>query len=314
MSAGTPIQWCDDTCNPTSGCDGCELFRPLDPDKATCYARVVHLQRLTKAPALKATGYYAPAFSEVRMIPGRVAEAARRKSLYGTQRDCKGWLDALPRVIFVGDLSDIFSRAVTDEFLEREVFAPMEGEHGRRHIWIVLTKRPQRMAEFSRARPGGLPRNVCAMTSVTDRRTYQARVPHLLRVEAAYRGLSCEPLLEDIAPCMDGLKSDMIQWVICGGESGPQARPCDLAWVRGIVRQARSSGVAPFLKQLGARPIDNWTRKPLLLRDSKGGDWNEWPDHLRVRQMPDFSVIVAEGNNKPMNLGATEAAAEEKTS
>ena len=49
--------------------------------------------------------------------------------------------------------------------------------------------------------------------------------------------------------------SDQIDWVIVGGESGPGARPCDLEWIRGIVRQCQAAGVPAFVKQLGAQPV-----------------------------------------------------------
>ena len=99
-----------------------------------------------------------------------------------------------------------------------------------------------------------------------------------------------------------------IDWVIVGGESGPGARSCDVAWIRSIVEQCRAAGTPAFLKQLGARPydhIDNFRYWPdqaatlddslgrdhqgmhwLHLRDSKGGDPEEWPEDLRVREIP----------------------------
>jgi protein gp37 len=304
MSAGTPIQWCDDTCNPTSGCDGCELFRPLDPDKATCYARVVHLQRLTKAPALKATGYYAPAFSEVRMIPGRMEAAARHKDLRGTWRDHKPWLDGLPRCIFVGDLSDVMSLGVSDHFIETQIFQPMESERGRRHIWMLLTKRPARLAELSIER-GGLPDNCIAMTSITNQRTAETRLPHLMRVRAACRGVSAEPLLGpvDLRPWLWAGDAPGLDWIIVGGESGPNARRASIAWIRDIVAQARTSPhAALFVKQLGRLPwltLNGVGNPPiegrLALKDDKGGDWLEWPDDLRIREMPEHCAWVAGG-------------------
>ena len=73
--------------------------------------------------------------------------------------------------------------------------------------------------------------------------------------------------------------------------TGPGARPCDVAWIRSIVRQCADAGVACFVKQLGARPYlspehDGGTGFNLTLRDKKGGDPAEWPADLRVRQLP----------------------------
>lgn len=93
-----------------------------------------------------------------------------------------------------------------------------------------------------------------------------------------------------------------IDWVICGGESGPGARPCDVAWVRSIVKQCRAAGVACFVKQLGGNAIECMgaggcnvdpaaCRQPkgdcrVALRDPKGGDPEEWSADLRVRDFP----------------------------
>ena len=96
-----------------------------------------------------------------------------------------------------------------------------------------------------------------------------------------------------------------VDWVIVGGESGPNARPCDIAWIRSIVRQCKDAGVPVFVKQLGAKPLvplapsdDHWPgmhadprwrsdgMATLVLDDPKGGDHAEWPEDLRVREVP----------------------------
>lgn len=74
-------------------------------------------------------------------------------------------------------------------------------------------------------------------------------------------------------------------WIIFGGESGNRARPCDLRWIRdGIILCRGVQGCAPFVKQLGANAIDK--HGPVQFRDSHGGDWDEWPSDLRVREFP----------------------------
>lgn len=90
----------------------------------------------------------------------------------------------------------------------------------------------------------------------------------------------------------------LISWTICGGESGPKARPCDIAWIRSIVAQCKAAGTPCFVKQLGARPVDGscgcdeppGTKYPeeawLRLKERKGGDWSEWPADLKVRDFP----------------------------
>lgn len=90
-----------------------------------------------------------------------------------------------------------------------------------------------------------------------------------------------------------------ISWTIVGGESGPGARPCDVAWIRAIKEQCQSAGVPVFVKQLGSKPFSEPDRiihrkstQKLsngfyrFLTDGKGGDWSEWPEDLRVREFP----------------------------
>ncbi len=92
-----------------------------------------------------------------------------------------------------------------------------------------------------------------------------------------------------------------IDQVIVGGESGPNARPCNIAWIRSIVLQCADAGVPCFVKQVGAEPYMDgsgserfrWPagfevvgdRTKLLTVDRKGGDPSEWPEDLRVRQL-----------------------------
>lgn len=90
-----------------------------------------------------------------------------------------------------------------------------------------------------------------------------------------------------------------LDWLIVGGESGPEARPCDLAWVRSAVEQCKVAGVPVFVKQLGARAYNSGGNRKssnrkiaeiataLRLRDRKGGDPFEWPEDLRVREFPE---------------------------
>lgn len=72
---------------------------------------------------------------------------------------------------------------------------------------------------------------------------------------------------------------------ITGGESGPGARPFDVTWAYDIVGQCKATETAVFVKQFGADP-KSLPAEIEKLRDRKGGDWNEWPEALRVREMP----------------------------
>lgn len=88
--------------------------------------------------------------------------------------------------------------------------------------------------------------------------------------------------------------------IVVGGESGHGARPCNIDWIRGIVRQCRDAGVAVFVKQLGAKPyevlfageafgpfdINGQKWLSLELDNRKGADMAEWPEDLRIREIP----------------------------
>lgn len=167
--------------------------------------------------------------------------------------------------------------------------------------------------------------NVWLGVSVEDQKAADERIPLLLDTPAAVRFLSCEPLLGPVdlrrwmahvasyvpdAPSPSGkvqvrcticgritpgmerecrtmaMVSRPIDWIIVGGESGPRARPCNIAWIRSIVEQCKAADVAVFVKQLGASPHDRNVEE-LLLNDGKGGDPSEWPEDIRVRQFPE---------------------------
>src|SRR5262249_6687914 len=164
MGQHTNIEWTDSTVNPSTGCQGCELWVP---DRGgPFYAGNLHELRLARSlPHL-----YAPKFTEVRLAPGRTAKAAAWPDLRGKPRPDKPWLDGPPRLIFVGDLGDIFSKDVPFEYLKAEVIDVADSEKGRRHAWLLLTKQPGRAVEFAlwlRRRGRAWPDNVWVGTSVT---------------------------------------------------------------------------------------------------------------------------------------------------
>ncbi len=87
------------------------------------------------------------------------------------------------------------------------------------------------------------------------------------------------------------MSHNLIHLAIVGGESGPRSRPFQVSWAASIVSQAQKAGVAVFVKQLGAKPVG--PEGPMRLKDRKGGDMAEWPENLRVREMPQ------KGDNSP---------------
>lgn len=158
--------------------------------------------------------------------------------------------------------------------------------------------------------PWPLP-NVWLGVSAEDQQRADERIPLLLETPAALRFVSAEPLLGPIdlkryaawpwfcercqvvpesnaethLHCHDEgrVVRRTIDWVIVGGESGPGARPCNVAWIRSIVEQCKTAGVAAFVKQLGALPVFPQGAQRLI--DRKGGDPSEWPEDVRVREM-----------------------------
>jgi protein gp37 len=87
---------------------------------------------------------------------------------------------------------------------------------------------------------------------VEDQKAADERIPHLLRTPAAVRWLSCEPLLGAIGLMAHiGKDYPYLDWVVCGGESGPEARPMHPDWARSLRDQCSSAGVPFFFKQFG---------------------------------------------------------------
>jgi protein gp37 len=295
MSQNTGIQWTDATWNPIRGCsrvsEGCR----------NCYAEVV---------AARFSG------------PGQPYEGLARRTSNGGARwtgkimfvekhleDPLRWRK--PSRIFVNSMSDLFHEGVSDEQLSR-IFVVMA--KAQRHTFQVLTKRPERMLnwfmkqslvttseELFTAAAGRWPLpNVWLGVSVEDQKAADERIPLLLRAPAAIRFLSCEPLLGpvDLVPFLfDEVEGTTmpdysaprasnrgLSWVIVGGESGPNARPCDTQWIRDIVDQCQAAGAAPFVKQLGAYPVNG--SFAMKLEDSHGGNPEEWAPFLRVREFP----------------------------
>jgi protein gp37 len=151
--------------------------------------------------------------------------------------------------------------------------------------------------------------NVWLGVSVEDQKTADERIPLLLKCPAAVRWISAEPLLGPIDltwnyrstvspigahPSIHHRYVDKLGWVVVGGESGPNARPCDIANIRSIVQQCKAAGVPVFVKQLGADPrtVERRIGYQLNLKNRKGGDMNEWPEDLRVREFPEVPTAA----------------------
>ena len=280
MADTTTIHLCDSTVNPVMGCDGCELW---NENRRSCYAAILHHRHGGINPG------YATQFDQVERFPGRMAKAARLSDLTGLRRQHKPWLDGRPRIIFISDMGDALSKAVSFEYLEAEIIDNVISPAGRRHMWLWLTKQPQRMAEFSTWLADwdvAWPTNLWAGTTVTTDKTV-GRLDELFKVgnERTVRLVSVEPQLEsiDLRRHLPGL-----DWVIQGGESGSDARSFDMAWARQMRDHCREAGVHYFFKQLGSNPFSEG--KPLGLKKRDGSDWSEFPEDLRVREVPTAAV------------------------
>lgn len=191
-----------------------------------------------------------------------------------------------------GDVSD--KRSLTMDDVRARLFKLIDATPNL--DWLVLTKRPENIArmipvyfpggyiaEAGRMNQEGPRPNLWLGTSVENRKTL-GRIDALRQMPAAVRFLSCEPLLEDLGT----IDLTGIHWVIVGGESGPGARPCNIAWITSLVAQCEAAGVPCFVKQLGSFPTadtpQGWRGIPI--KDRKGGDIAEFPEELRVRNFP----------------------------
>ena len=212
---------------------------------------------------------YANRFEIPKLFPGRMAAASRWAPVSQREVEAKPWLHGLPRMIFISDMGDALSGSVPFSFLKNEIIDAVSSDSGRRHIWLWLSKRPLRMAEFGRwllAQGVAWPENLVAMTTVTSQDT-AGRVQELRSVPGRFKGLSCEPLHSELSLDLTG-----IDWVIAGGGSDIYAEPFQVEWALKLRDACRASGSAFFLKQLGRNPV--YQGRPLKLADPHGGEAN----------------------------------------
>lgn len=185
-----------------------------------------------------------------------------------------------PGNVFVCSMTDLFGDFVPGRMID-DVHAIADATPHLNHL--MLTKRCARLYEYA-ANVAGLDGgrwrpNVWYGGSVEDRRRLY-RVDAVRQIPAAVRFLSIEPLFEDVSE----IDLTDIDWVIVGGLSGSINHPLELDWVRRLLDRCRAAGAAVFVKQLGTHVRDGGQR--LHLVDKKGGDIDEWPEDLRVREFP----------------------------
>lgn len=149
----------------------------------------------------------------------------------------------------------------------------------------ILTKRPERIATCLPDDWGSGYENVWLGVSVGENATI-GRIETLNKVPSKIKFVSIEPLLEDITEFKSVLEKCKIDWCIIGGESGNDSgkflyRPCEINWMKRIIHTCKEHKVKIFVKQLGT-----YLAKQLELKDRHGGDINEWPKELRIREIP----------------------------
>jgi protein gp37 len=234
MAIGSTIEWTEATWNPVTGCtklsDGCK----------NCYA-----ERMSKRLQGMGQPNYRDGF-KVRVHPKTLGIPIRWKK---------------PRMIFVNSMSDLFHEKVPFEYIQR-VFDVMRKADW--HTFQVLTKRSERLLEIAPDLEWSA--NIWMGVSVENSK-YLSRVDDLVRVPAAVRFLSLEPLLGPLPT----INLNGIDWVIVGGESGPGARPMNPEWVTDIRDHCSASSVPFFFKQWGG------TRKKQAGREIDGRTWDDMP-------------------------------------
>lgn len=238
----TGIEWTNATWNPmvgcsihTAGCTNCYAMKQAGIITAAHYDGVV--KHVTKGNMRDSvwTG-------RINQSPPHILNKPR------TIRE--------PSMIFVNSMSDFFHENM-DYRWQRDAMRVMEETP--RHVYQILTKRPENIMKFVDQYGKEFPRNVWVGATM-ERYDYIHRIDTLRTVPAFLRFLSIEPL---VGP-PGYLNLEGIGWVIIGGESGPGSRPMKHEWVQEAIKQSVEQGVPTFFKQWGIKE-----NNPIYL---KGGD------------------------------------------
>lgn len=229
----TNIEWSDKVWNPCSGCT------KVSAGCKNCYA-----ERAFKWV------YPGRKFTDVQCHPERLDQPLHWRK---------------PSMVFVNSMSDLFHPDVSLGFIGRVLVIIRKCPQ---HTFQILTKRAQRMKWIFET--GSPPDNVWHGVSIENQKTADERIPILLRIPAAVRFVSCEPLL---GPVYIQDYVDELDWIIVGGESGSSCRPMQISWAHNLRIQAWGAGKPYFMKQLGG-----WPDKRSKLEDL--------PPDLRIREYP----------------------------
>ena len=280
------IEWCDKTWNPVTGCT------KISPGCQNCYAERMAHRLQAMGQKRYQNGFKVTCHPDVLVEP-----------LYWRK----------PSKVFVCSMSDLFHDDVPFDFFEQLMHVVRVCTD---HTFLFLTKRPERMQKFFDTLRGApceqtavdeiqswwseflpLP-NVWIGVTAENQERADVRIPILLQIPAAKRFVSVEPMLGpvdlrhiqyDNMVEIDSLTGDhgvirplagrsdrKLDWVICGGESGPGARPMHPDWVRRLRDQCQAAGVPFLFKQWGEWSPDSNNEPILPLMDKcKHGIWDD---------------------------------------
>jgi protein gp37 len=253
MAFGSKIEWTEATWNPVTGCT------KTSPGCRFCYAERFALRLQKTGMPRYENGFRVTLHPDALSLP-------------------LSW--RRPRLVFVDSMGDLFHEEVPFDFIGR-VFDVMT--QARHHTFQVLTKRAERLAELG---PRLLtPDNVWMGVSV-ENDDYVVRAELLRSVQCKVRFLSLEPLLGPLP----SLSLEGIDWVVVGGESGPQARPVKAEWIRQIREKCLAEGVPFFFKQWGGR------NKRAAGRVLDGRLWDDMPQGFaRTAERSASTTVSAQG-------------------
>lgn len=236
MSNNSKIQWTQASWNLVTGC------AKVSPGCDNCYA-------ITMSNRLQSVAQHDVTNKGARKYLGTVDAVGNRIDWSGkvfihpeVMAEPMRWKK--PRMIFVCSMADLFHHEVPDRFLD-ECFKVMYAVD--QHTYQVLTKRPERAVQYAKSSGLLVPDNVWFGVTAENQKFLDKRLPLLMDIPAKVRWLSIEPMLGTIVlPEYCG-----VDWVVCGGESGPNARPMHPDWVRSLRDQCQKQGIPFFFKQWG---------------------------------------------------------------
>ncbi len=242
MGENSRIEWTHHTFNPWLGCT--KIGPPCD----NCYAES-----------------WARRFDHHSLWDGE-----RRRTTAANWRQPLRWNEAararcVRHRVFCASLADVFDNQVPSEWRADLWLLIANTPH---LDWLLLTKRPQNIAKMLPPAWAefGTPRNVWLGMTSGNQAEFDRDWPHLHAVNARVRFVSYEPALGAFSIWRNGHWVKGLDWIICGGESGPRARMMNPEWARAIRDDCELAGIAFFMKQMTAKtPI---------------------PDDLMVRQFP----------------------------